>query len=106
MLAATKITQIISSVYDGSSPMVSLLIQRSHTAFSVWWYLVQMDGISPKAEYKQLARQIGFQDRDGAVRTLGQGWCRTFLIGLAAVVVASWQRKPVDGVTGERCQWM
>lgn len=90
MLAATKITQIISSVYDGSSPMVSLLIQRSHTAFSVWWYLVQRDGIPPKAEYKQLARQIGFQDRDGAVRTLEQGWRRT-LMRLAAVVVASRQ---------------
>lgn len=86
--------------------MVSLLIQRSYTAFCVWWYLVQRDGIPPKAGYKQLARQIGFQDGDGAVRTLGQGWRRTFLMGLAAVVVASQQWKPVDGVTGERCQWM
>lgn len=75
---ATKITQIISSVYCGAFPMVSLLIQRSRTAVCVRWYLVQRDGIPPKAEYKELARQIGFQDGDGAIRILGRGGAEPF----------------------------
>lgn len=91
---ATEITQIISSVCCGAFPMLSPLIQGSHTAFCVWWYLVQRDGIPPKAEYKQLAQQIGFWD--GVAQDLSDG-AGSGSGGQSAADACGWGCEPVRG---------